>query len=65
MLGEKVVRPAILDENLASEIIEHQDDKSFLTILGGTMGTDCFYEGNCTNSVYNQIQIINIIFRPR
>eukprot|EP00731_Ephydatia_muelleri_P028869 Em0020g513a len=45
VLGEKVVRPAILDENLASDIIEHQDDKSFLTILGGTMGTDCFYEG--------------------
>ena len=44
MLGEKVVRPAIFDENLASEIIQHQDD-SFLAILGGTMGTDCFYEG--------------------
>ena len=35
----------MLDEQLAKDIISYQDDKSFLTTLGGTLSTDDFYEG--------------------
>ena len=45
VLGKVVTRPAVLDEQLAKDIISYQDDKTFLTTLGGTLSTDDFYEG--------------------
>ena len=38
----------MLNETLANEIVSYQDDKSYKTILGGTMSTDDFYEGTCS-----------------
>ena len=45
--GEVQRRPAKLDQDLARDILECQDDKSFCTMLGGTLCTDDFYEGMC------------------
>ncbi|KAL5503285.1 hypothetical protein EMCRGX_G010209 [Ephydatia muelleri] len=47
ILGKRVTRPAVLDEQLAKAIVSCQDDKSYVTTLGGTMSTDDFYEGQC------------------
>lgn len=47
ILGEKIRRPAILDKDLAEEIlslVEPEDD--FQVVLGKTMCTDDFYEGH-------------------
>jgi len=45
ILGKKVVRPCVFDQHLVESILSCQNDTSFQTVLGGTMCTDDFYEG--------------------
>ena len=45
IFGERKYRPAIMDQGVAEAIHNCQDDSSFKTVLGGTMCTDDFYEG--------------------
>ena len=46
MLGKPVRRPAILDRDLAEELLEAaRADDPWQTVLGKTMCTDDFYEG--------------------
>lgn len=45
VLGKAVTRPAVLDSKVAEEIYECGKDCDFLTMLGGTLCTDDFYEG--------------------
>lgn len=45
ILGEVVSRPTVMDQDLVRSVLSCQDDHSFQTILGGTMCTDDFYEG--------------------
>ena len=45
VLGERKVRPAVVDQELARAIQSSQSDTGFQTVLGGTMCTDDFFEG--------------------
>ncbi|CAI8040744.1 Uridine phosphorylase 2 [Geodia barretti] len=45
VLGERKVRPAVIDQELARAIQSSQSDARFQTVLGGTMCTDDFFEG--------------------
>ena len=45
VLGERKVRPAVMNQELAQSVLAAQSDKSFKTIAGGTMCTDDFFEG--------------------
>lgn len=56
VLGQKVVRPCVFDQQLVQSILDCQNDNSFLTRLGGTMCTDDFYEGVCM-CVYSTFQL--------
>ena len=47
VLGQKVTRPCVFDQQLLQSILDCQNNNSFLTRLGGTMCTDDFYEGVC------------------
>ena len=51
ILGEKVVRPCVFDQDLVQSILSCQNDTSFQTVLGGTMCTDDFYEGRVVGGV--------------
>jgi len=46
ILGKSVARPAELDQVIAKEIFQCGVDNGFKPLLGGTMCTDDFYEGN-------------------
>ena len=47
VLGQKVARPCVFDQQLLQSILDCQNDNSFLTRLGGTLCTNDFYEGVC------------------
>ena len=49
VLGERKVRPAVIDQELAKAIQSSQSDARFQTVLGGTMCTDDFFEGQPLN----------------
>jgi len=46
ILGKPVVRPAEIDQPTAKEIFQCGVENGFNPLLGGTMCTDDFYEGN-------------------
>ena len=56
VLGQKVARPCVFDQQLLQSILDCQNDDSFLTRLGGTMCTDDFYEGVCVCVLYPSFQ---------
>ncbi|XP_037946724.1 uridine phosphorylase 1 [Teleopsis dalmanni] len=46
VLGENIVRPAYFDSSVNSKIIKcHESTDNFELVIGNTLGTDCFYEG--------------------
>lgn len=45
VLGERKIRPSLMNQELAQSILAAQNDTSYKTILGGTMCTDDFFEG--------------------
>ena len=45
VMGKRVRRPSLMNQEVAKEIQSCQSDHSFLTVLAGTMCTDDFYEG--------------------
>ncbi|KAI6645926.1 Uridine phosphorylase 2 isoform X1 [Oopsacas minuta] len=45
ILGQKVIRPTKLDNELAKQLQACHTDTKYDAILGGTMSTDDFYEG--------------------
>ena len=47
VLGKRSTRPAVLDSELAKELLACQESNGVNTILGTTMCTDDFYEGEC------------------
>ena len=47
VLGKEDFRVTTMDQGLAKEVYSHQcDDDGYSTVLGATMCTDGFYEGN-------------------
>ena len=51
ILGKVVSHDSILDQDIARAILSCQNDNSFKTVLGGTMCTDDFYEGNYVDQI--------------
>ena len=45
ILGERKMRPSVMSRELAESLLAVQDDKSYKTMVGGTMCTDDFFEG--------------------
>ena len=58
ILGKVVSREATLDQDIAQTILSCQTDHSFKTVLGGTMCTDDFYEGEVM-FFYNDIRLFS------
>ena len=67
--GKVVSRSTEMDKELASEIVSSQDSNGFLTVEGGTMCTDDFYEGKyvrrsgCTMLDTNEVRVHTNEFR--
>ncbi len=47
VLGKRSTRAAVLDFELAKELLACKESNGVNTILGTTMCTDDFYEGEC------------------
>ena len=61
VLGKSVNRPARLDQGLADELLKIQNDASFETVLGTTMCTDDFYEGQINSPQIGRLTISIIV----
>ena len=63
-----MARPVVMDQELAQSLLSAQTDHSFSTVLGATMCTDDFYEGQCIIRVLGVgclAALINSIYKTK